>query len=158
MSDLTDARPSDMPTGTVAFLLTDVEESTASWEAESEAMSAAMERHNAIIDLAVANRGGVCRPALGEGESVVAAFGRPSDAVLAAHDAQVALLAERWPTSRPLRVRMAVHVEEARLLDDGNYAGPAFIRAARLRGMALGGQVLVSASARDLSVDHVVIS
>ena len=43
-----------LPTGTVAFLLTDVEASTQRWEAEPDAMAAAMERHDAILD-----RGGV---------------------------------------------------------------------------------------------------
>ena len=54
---------------------------------------------------------------------MVAAFARASDAVLAALDAQLALAAEVWPTPGPLRVRMAVHAGEARVVDDGNYAG-----------------------------------
>ena len=49
---------------------------------------------------------------------------------------------------------MAVHAGEARVVDDGNYAGQAIIRAARLRSIAHGGQVLVSAAARDLTVDQ----
>ena len=40
------------------------------------------------------------------------------------------------------------------MVDDGNYAGQAIIRAARLRAIAHGGQVLVSAAARDLTVDQ----
>ncbi|MDP1807450.1 MAG: hypothetical protein Q8K72_19895, partial [Acidimicrobiales bacterium] len=143
-----------LPAGTVAFLLTDVEGSTRAWEAEPDAMAAAMDRHNAILDAAVSAHGGVCPPAQGEGDSIVAAFARPSDAVLAARDAQVALVAEAWPTSVPLRVRMAVHAGEARFIDDGNYAGQAIIRTARLRAITHGGQVLVSAPARDLTVDH----
>ena len=49
---------------------------------------------------------------------------------------------------------MAVHTGEARLRDDANYAGQAIIRAARLRAIAHGGQVLVSGGARDLAVDQ----
>ena len=143
-----------LPAGTVAFLLTDVEGSTRAWETEPDAMAAAMDSHNAILDAAVSAHGGVCPPAQGEGDSIVAAFARPSDAVLAARDAQVALVAEEWPTSTPLRVRMAVHAGEARFIDDGNYAGQAIIRTARLRAITHGGQVLVSAAARDLTVDH----
>ena len=104
-----------LPAGTVAFLLTDVEGSTRAWEAEPDAMAAAMDRHNTIIDAAVSAHGGVCPPAQGEGDSIVAAFARPSDAVLAAQDAQRALTAEPWPTAGPLRVRMAVHAGEARV-------------------------------------------
>ena len=133
-----------LPTGTVAFLLTDVEGSTKAWEAEPDAMAAAMERHNAILDAAVSAHGGVAPPAQGEGDSIVAAFPRASDAVLAAFDAQQGLVAEAWPTSSPLRVRMAVHAGEARTGSDGNYAGQAIIRTARLRAIAHGGQVLVS--------------
>jgi predicted ATPase/class 3 adenylate cyclase/DNA-binding CsgD family transcriptional regulator len=143
-----------LPSGTVAFLLTDVEGSTRLWETEPEQMSRAMERHRAILDEAVAARGGVCPPAQGEGDSIVAAFARPSDAVLAARDAQCALVAEAWPTAQPVQVRMAVHAGEARFADDGNYAGQAIIRTARLRAIAHGGQVLVSAAARDLTIDH----
>lgn len=143
-----------LPTGTVAFLLTDIERSTRAWEAEPEAMAAALDLHNRILDRAVSARGGVCPPAQGEGDSIVAAFSRASDAVLAARDAQRELAAATWPTTSPVRVRMAVHAGEARFVDDGNYAGHAIIRTARLRAVAHGGQVLVSASAHDLTVDQ----
>ena len=143
-----------LPTGTVAFLLTDVEGSTRTWEAEPDAMATAMDQHNAILSRVVAARGGVCPPAQGEGDSIVAAFTRASDAVLAAADAQRAFTDETWPTTSPLRVRMAIHAGEARFVDDGNYAGHAIIRTARLRAVAHGGQVLVSSSAHDLTVDE----
>lgn len=143
-----------LPTGTVAFLLTDIVCSTRAWEAEPEAMAAALDRHNEIIDRAVAAHGGVCPPAQGEGDSIVAAFARASDAVLTARAAQQELVATSWPTTSPVRVRMAVHAGEARVVDDGNYAGHAIIRTARLRAVAHGGQVLVSASAHDLTVDQ----
>ena len=144
-----------LPTGTVAFLLTDVEGSTRRWETEPDAMQLAMARHRSILDAAIDRHGGVCPTVQGEGDSVVAAFSRPSDAVLAARDAQRALVAEAWPTASPLRVRMAVHAGEARFVDDGSYAGQAIIRTARLRAIAHGGQVLVSAAVRDLTVDQV---
>lgn len=151
---MTDDGTFALPSGTVAFLLTDVEGSTAAWEAEPDAMAGAMDRHNAIVSDAVSAHGGVCPPAQGEGDSVVAAFPRASDAVLAAAEAQRRLGLEPWPTGEPLRVRMAVHAGEARVIDDGNYAGHAIIRTARLRAVAHGGQVLVSASAHDLTVDQ----
>jgi predicted ATPase/class 3 adenylate cyclase/DNA-binding CsgD family transcriptional regulator len=143
-----------LPTGTVAFLLTDVEGSTRSWEADPDAMASAMDRHNELLDEIVARYGGVSPPAQGEGDSIVAAFPRASDAVQAAREAQRSLSAEPWPTTEPLRVRMAVHAGEARFVEDGNYAGQAIIRTARLRAIAQGGQVLVSASAHDLTIDQ----
>ena len=38
-----------LPTGTVAFLLTDVEGSTRGWEADPDLMAQAMERHAKIL-------------------------------------------------------------------------------------------------------------
>jgi predicted ATPase/class 3 adenylate cyclase/DNA-binding CsgD family transcriptional regulator len=143
-----------LPAGTVTFLLTDIEGSTALWETEPTAMADAVARHYHLIDEAVAAWGGVRPVEQGEGDSAVAAFGRASDAVTAAVALQRALAAEMWPTTRPLRVRMAIHTGEARFRDAGNYMGEAIIRAARLRSIAHGGQILVSAPAHAVAVDR----
>ena len=143
-----------LPTGTVTFLLTDIAGSTRAWEAEPEAMAEAVPRHYEILGNAVAGHGGVRPVEQGEGDSVVAAFERASDAVAAALDAQRALIVEPWPTAEPVQVRMAVHTGEAQLRDEGNYAGPAVIRAARLRALGHGGQTLVSHTAADLVGDR----
>jgi predicted ATPase/DNA-binding CsgD family transcriptional regulator len=142
-----------LPDGTVTFLLTDVESSTAGWESDADAMAAAIGRHYALLDEAVATHDGVRPVEQGEGDSIVAAFARASDAVLAALDAQRALTTEAWPTPGPLRVRMAIHTGEGRLRDEGNYAGHAIIRAARLRAIAHGGQIVLSSTTRDLVLD-----
>jgi transcriptional regulator with XRE-family HTH domain len=42
--------PLDLPTGTVTFLLTDIEGSTSLWEQHPAAMQAAIARHDTIID------------------------------------------------------------------------------------------------------------
>lgn len=39
---------SDLPTGTVTFLFTDIEGSTRLWEQQPEAMEAALARHDAL--------------------------------------------------------------------------------------------------------------
>jgi predicted ATPase/class 3 adenylate cyclase/DNA-binding CsgD family transcriptional regulator len=142
-----------VPDGTVTFLLTDVEGSTLRWEAEPDAMATAIARHYDVLDDVVAGHGGVRPEEQGEGDSVVAAFARPSDAVRAALDAQRRLTSETWPTRTPLRVRMAIHTGEARMRDQSNYVGPAIIRTARLRSIAHGGQILVSSATRDLVLD-----
>jgi predicted ATPase/class 3 adenylate cyclase/DNA-binding CsgD family transcriptional regulator len=144
-----------LPAGTVTFLLTDIEGSTALWESEPAAMAEAVARHYQLIDEAVSAAGGARPVEQGEGDSAVAAFGRPSDAVSAAVVLQRALSVEAWPTSRPLRVRMAIHTGEARFRDVGNYMGEAIIRTARLRAVAHGGQVLLSAPAHAVAVDRV---
>ncbi len=132
-----------LPLGVVTFLLTDVESSTRIWR-ESPRAAALMARQSELIAAAIARHEGV-RPAdQGEGDSLFAVFVRPSAALAAALDAQRALTAEPWPEGESLRVRMAVHTGEAELRDERNYGGLALIRAARLRALARGGQVLVS--------------
>jgi class 3 adenylate cyclase len=112
-------------------------------------MGAALARHDALIERLVAEHDGqVVRPR-GEGDSHFAVFARASDALAAACAAQIALVAEHWPLTEPLRVRMAVHTGEADLRL-GDYYGPAVNHCARLRAVAHGGQVVVSAVTADL--------
>jgi predicted ATPase/class 3 adenylate cyclase/DNA-binding CsgD family transcriptional regulator len=143
-----------LPVGTVTFLLTDVEGSTQGWEAKPAPMGAAIARHYELLDAAIAGRGGVRPVEQGEGDSVVGAFARASDAIAAALDAQRAFAAEVWPDGIELAVRMAVHTGEAELRDEGNYFGPAVIRCARLRAIGHGGQVLVSDVAAGLVAER----
>jgi predicted ATPase/class 3 adenylate cyclase/DNA-binding CsgD family transcriptional regulator len=145
--------PAPPPTGTVTFLLTDIVGSTPRWEAAPDAMAAAVGLHYEILDLAVARYGGVRPVEQGEGDSMVAAFARASDAVAAALDAQRTLTEQVWPAGADLVVRMAVHTGEARLREQLYYVGPSIIRTARLRSLAHGGQVLLSAVTADLLVD-----
>jgi class 3 adenylate cyclase len=142
-----------LPAGTVTFLLTDVEGSTRLWESASEAMGAAIRRHYQLLDAAVALHGGVRPQEQGEGDSVVAAFTRASDALAAALDIQCTFGRERWPEGASLKLRMALHTAEAQLRNDGNYFGPALNRCARLRAAAHGGQVVLSGTTRGLVLD-----
>jgi predicted ATPase/class 3 adenylate cyclase len=139
----------ELPTGTVTFLLTDVEGSTRLWEQHPAEMRAATARHDALVEETVGGNGGVLVRPRGEGDSRFAVFARASDAVAAAAALQVALDAEPWPTPTPLRVRMALHTGEADLRD-GDYYGAAVNRCARLRSIAHGGQVLLSQTTLDL--------
>ena len=143
-----------LPTGTVTFLLTDVEGSTQRWEAAPAAMAVAIARHYELLEQAIEGHGGVRPVEQGEGDSVVAAFSRASDAVAAALAAQRALAAESWPEGAELRVRMAVHTGEVQLRGDDNYVGQTLNRCARLRGIGHGGQVLVSAAAAGVLADR----
>src|SRR5438477_651105 len=95
---------------------------------------------------------GVLLKARGEGDSTFSVFVRATDAVRAAHAAQVALVAERWTPDAPLGVRFALHTGEA-LEHDDDYFGPAVNRVARLRGIAGGGQVLMSGTTAALVTD-----
>src|SRR5687768_16573723 len=133
----------ELPTGTVTFLLTDIEGSTALWEQHRDAMRQALVRHDVLVEQLVAeHHGQVVRPR-GEGDSRFAVFARATDAVAAAAALQQALHAEPWPTPTPVRVRMALHTGEADLRE-GDYYGSAVNRCARLRAIAHGGQTLIS--------------
>jgi len=143
-----------LATGTVTFVLTDVEGSTSLWAAHHDAMAEAMRRHHAILAAAVQQHGGARPEEQGEGDSAVAVCVRPDEAVKCALDLQCALVAEPWPEGAELRVRVALHTGEAVLRDERNYTGPAIHRCARLRGIAAGGQTVVSRSTWELTVDR----
>jgi predicted ATPase/class 3 adenylate cyclase len=143
----------ELPSGTVTFLLTDVEGSTALWESAPGSMQAALARHDALIAAGIEQHGGIVVKSRGEGDSIFAVFGLARDAVAAATDLQRALQSEPWPTSAPLRVRMALHTGEADLRD-GDYFGGTVNRAARLRATGNGNQALVSLSTEQVARDH----
>jgi class 3 adenylate cyclase len=137
-----------LPSGVVTFLLTDIVGSTRLWESEHDAMAEALARHDAIVNTCVRRLNGKVVKSKGEGDSVFAVFPLARDAVTTALVLQCALAAERWPTSKPIQVRMAIHTGQVELRD-GDYYGPTVNRCARLRALAKGGEVLISgASAR----------
>ena len=143
----------DLPTGTVTFLLTDIEGSTKLWEAGADEMAASVARHYELLEAAISLHAGFRPVEQGEGDSVVGAFSKASDALAAALDAQRAFAAEPWPEDGEVRVRAALHTGEIRLRDAGNYFGPTIIRCARIRAIGHGGQTLISDATRDLVVD-----
>ncbi len=142
---------SGAPSGTVTLLFTDVEGSTRLWDAEQDAMAAALRRHDEILRDAIEQAGGYVFKTVGD--SFCAAFSAARAGLHAALAAQQNLAAQSWPTSRPIVVRMGLHagVCEER---DGDYFGPAVNRVARLLAVASGGQVLVSGVAAELLSDE----
>ena len=140
------------PAGVVTFLLTDVVASTGLSQ-RSPLAGKALARQAELIAAAIDDHGGVRPPDQGEGDSTLSVFARPGAALATALAAQRALLAEPWPDGASVSVRMAVHTGEAELAGNGNYAGLALIRSARLRGLARGGQVLVSGATAALVSD-----
>ena len=133
-------------TGTVTFLFTDIEGSTARWERDPDLMRAALVRHDALLRKTVDDHGGGVFKMVGD--ACCAAFERTHDAVAAAAAAQRAIASEDWGTIGPLWVRMAVHSGQAEERE-GDYFGPALNRVARLLAAAHGGQTLLSQAARE---------
>src|SRR5205085_6986055 len=99
-----------------------------------------------------ANAGVVLKAKL-EGDATVSVFPRASSGALAALALREALLQEPWPVGAVPAVRMALHTGEA-IEREGDYFGPALNRAARLRGLADGGQILVSQAVAEVVRDH----
>src|SRR6185369_13297157 len=103
----------DLPSGTVTFLFTDLEGSTRLWEEHPAAMREALARHNEILRESVEGRCGHVVKTTGDG--LHAAFSIAHDAIATAVDAQRVLTAEPWPLPQPLRIRMGIHTGEAEL-------------------------------------------
>lgn len=127
--------------GTLSFLFTDIEHSSALWEHDPLAMRRALQLHDAIVREATDRHAGTVFYSGGDGFG--AAFDAPISAVGAAREAQVGLARAPWPATVPLRVRMGIHTGPAEHRD-GNYFGAAVNRAARVADAGHGGQVLVS--------------
>jgi predicted ATPase/class 3 adenylate cyclase len=142
----------DLPSGTVTFLFTDIEDSTALWERDAAAMRLAVDRHLELLDAAIAANDGHRYQIVGDG--VQAAFATAPDALAAAVQAQQAIGNESWSLPAPIRVRMALHVGEATPDAAGDYQQvPALNRLSRLLAVAYGGQIVLSDAARALVDD-----
>lgn len=139
-------------TRAVTFLLTDIEGSTAAWEADAGAMAVALARHDELVEQVVTSRGGRLIKTRGEGDATFSVFDRPSAAAIAAIDLQEAISGEPWALREPMRVRVALHTGEVEFRD-GDYFGRAVNRAARLRSLASGGQILCSGATAELVMD-----
>ena len=135
------------PTGTVSFLLTDIESSTRMWEDYPAQMATALARHDVIVRSAITERRGYVFGTSGDGFN--AAFWTAQEALDAAVAAQRYLVAEVWPKPIGVAVRMGIHTGTTDERD-GDYFGPTMNRAARLMAAGHGGQILLSAATAQL--------
>jgi predicted ATPase/class 3 adenylate cyclase len=131
---MTTAVPSDVLT----FLFTDIEGSTRRWEADADAMRAALETHNRLLRDTVEAHGGQVFNYTGDG--MCAVFTSPRPAVDAAVAAQRAL---------ELPVRMGIATGEAELRG-GDYFGTVLNRTARVMAAGHGGQILLDGATTGL--------
>jgi class 3 adenylate cyclase len=139
------------PKGTLTFLFADIEGSTKLWEHNAPAMRLALARHDELLRWAMEDHGGYVFKTVGD--AFCAAFPTGPDALECALDTQRRLLTSEWEQTRPLKVRIALHmgaVEER----DGDYFGPPLNRVARLLSAAHGGQVLLSLATQELVRDQ----
>ena len=138
---------SELPTGTVTFLRTDVEGSMALARTLGARWDNVNETHLGLIRAAIDAHGGVCVRT--EGDAVFGVFPEAGAAATAAIDAQRTLADHHWPTDAQVRVRMGLHTGEAHLAGD-DYGGFEVNRAARIAAVGHGGQIVLSDPTRAL--------
>ena len=133
---------SDLPTGTVTFLFTDVEGSTSLLrELGAEAYADALAEHRRVVREACAAGGGVEVDT--QGDAFFVAF--PS----APGAASAALAITQALAPGPISLRIGLHTGTPLVTDEG-YVGDDVHFAARVAASGHGGQVLLSKSAREL--------
>jgi predicted ATPase/class 3 adenylate cyclase len=134
--------------GTRTFLFSDIEGSTRLEQEIGTARYAEVrERHRELLRTAFTMNGGMEQGT--EGDSFFVVFPTARSGLVAAVDAQRAMVAEAWPDGREVRVRMGLHAGEAELVG-GSLVGLDINRAARIAAAANGGQVVVSDAIRSL--------
>ena len=139
-----------LPSGTVTFLFTDLERSTALWEQQTDSMHGALARHDELLAGAIEANGGHVIKRTGDGFHAV--FATAPAALAGAVGAQQALEGELWTTASPLRARMGLHTGVAEQRGD-DYYGRVLNEAARLMDAGHGGQILVSRTTWELVRD-----
>jgi predicted ATPase/class 3 adenylate cyclase len=134
-----------LPTGTVTFMFADVEDSTPLLEAHGDAFSDLLARFRRDADSVVRRLGGTV--VLTEGDGFFAVFTDAENAVGAAVELQRTYAS--YPAPGPLRVRIGLHTGQG-VVVEGEYVGLDVHRAARVGAAAYGGQILLSATTREL--------
>ncbi len=133
---------------TITMLFSDIEGSTALLRRLGDRYADALSAQRALLRTAFADCGG---QEMGtEGDSFFVVFGSAAEAVRCCVAAQRALSGYDWPGGIPVRVRMGLHSGEPVRHEDG-YVGLDVHRAARIAGVAHGGQVLLSEATRQLA-------
>ena len=136
-----------LPSGTVTFVFSDIEGSTALLKQLGDRYDRVLSEHRRLMRERFTGHGGVEIDT--QGDAFFFAFPRARDAVTAAVEAQRAHAEHDWPDSVDVLVRMGLHTGEPALGSEG-YLGLDVVRAARLCTAGSGGHVLLSETTRAL--------
>ena len=140
----------DLPTGTVTFFFTDVEDSTGLVRDLGAEYARVLGDHRNVVRRSATERGAHevdCR-----GDEFFLVFRETPAAVEAAIAIQQQHDAHQWPDGHPVRVRIGIHRGQS-VIEEGDYVGIDVHRAARLCSIGHGGQVLLSQAALDAAGD-----
>jgi class 3 adenylate cyclase len=137
---------STLPTGSVTFLLADMEASTTLLQQLGNAYPAVLKDVRDVILNNVRHSRGFKVDA--HGDEYFAVFQEAAAAVMAAVDIQLAMGTHGWPDGANVRVRIGVHSGRPTMTDSG-YVGLSVHTVARICSVGHGGQIVVSARTRE---------
>jgi class 3 adenylate cyclase len=138
---------SELPSGTVTLIFTDIEGTTRLVERLGEAYAEVEAAHRALLREAFERAGGIEVERVSD--TLVFVFTRARAAIEGAVAGQRALAAHAWPGDVHVRVGMGVHTGEPIQAGD-HYVGMDVNRAALLSELATGGQIVVSQATHEL--------
>ncbi|HSS70102.1 MAG TPA: AAA family ATPase [Casimicrobiaceae bacterium] len=144
---MTPPRSTDLPTGTVTFLFTDIEGSTQLIQRHPDAIKSALARHHQLLHSVIELHHGRVFHVIGDG--LFSAFANADDALGAALNAQRALQHQDWGELGEVRVRMGLHTGAAEARDGEYLSSLTLVRAQRVSAAGHGGQTLLSAAAAE---------
>src|SRR5438094_4946222 len=138
---------SALPAGTVTFVFTDIEGSTALVKQLGDRYGDVLTQHRRIVRESFGTAGGSEIDT--QGDAFFYAFPRAREAVAAAVAVQRAHAEAQWPGGAAVRVRIGLHTGEPAVGEEG-YHGLDVVRAARICTVGRGGHVLISETTRAL--------
>ncbi len=138
---------SALPSGTVTFVFTDIEDSTELLKQLGDDYRDVLTGHRRIIREAFGASDGIEMDT--QGDAFFFVFPRARDAVAATVEAQRAPASATGPGGAEVRVRMGLHTGEPAIHEEG-YVGLDVVRAARICTVGRGGQILLSETTRAL--------
>jgi class 3 adenylate cyclase len=136
-----------LPSGTVTFVFTDIEGSTALLKQLGDRYGDVLSQHRRLVRETFGGAGGTEIDT--QGDAFFFAFPRAREAVNASVEVQRAHIAADWPEDAAVRVRIGLHTGEPAVGEEG-YLGLDVVRAARICTAARGGNVLMSETTRAL--------
>ncbi|HEX7195646.1 MAG TPA: adenylate/guanylate cyclase domain-containing protein, partial [Candidatus Limnocylindria bacterium] len=136
----------NLPSGTVTFVFSDIEGSTALLkQLGDERYAEVLATHRRILRETFGAHHGTEIDT--QGDAFFYSFPRARDAVAAAVEVQRAHEHEAWPGEAAVRLRLGLHTGEPAVGDEG-YTGLDVVRASRIAAVGRGGQVLLSETTR----------
>jgi class 3 adenylate cyclase len=136
-----------LPRGTVTFLLTDIEGSTALLRQLGDGYASVLRDVRALIRRSVRAAGG--HEVDARADEFFAVFRQPVRALDAAMGIQRSLKQREWPEGVDVCVRIGIHTGRTTLSETG-YVGIAVPTAARVCSAGHGGQILLSSAAHEM--------